>query len=1209
MIYRIVCDGVDIYGDTVEKAVINPHLEIELNSAGSLEFTLPKDNEDAWNFIGVFKNEIEVWENDEIIWFGRPLQITRDWNNQKKVVCEGALAYFNDTLERTNEIKPSAHHNVAWFFNELVESYNSQVSIEYDGSVVDDGRQFTVGTVDIEDSGYIYRKTDYQTTMECLQQMCLDTDGGYFILRKEYDSFGVATRYIDWVKEMPYGSDQDVVFGLNLLDITQDLNGADICTVLVPSGADDLYLNKLGTKDPSENEGVGHYYGSDEIWYQPGVEVYGRVLKTESFSDYDTKEQLWTKAHDWLIEKNKDIPTIEVNAADLHYIHEYRDLYGNFKVGMSVLVNSAPHDLNNRLIIYKLSMDLDSGTKKVTIGTPPKRELTDIIAPSSGGGTTRGTGGSGNSGDGGSSGSGNVVIPVTDVKVKKKGDTSYSSVVSKKIAKIDLSDTGTEVIPNPTEEPTNELETVQIGDVVYDIPGSGGTVEDVQVNGTSVLDQYGVANLKLLANVNNPGIKGYTALSSTPEGLEEKTYISMFNGGPATDQFIDISGLYQRILDWSPAFVVEPKRNSGGTAYVMGVGFENDGYPLLGVKISDQDDHAYIGKDQSYGSSVPEVHLTGMNGINVFWTGAAKNSYNDYINLTIDYQSPLRPGYKECYFFCDLPDDLESETLTTSEYVIEESGSYVIAVLGRVTSSGNVAISIDGSFYTVYFNEANRWSDSVSTSAGSETQYWSYRTIIGNFASGTKITFSWPHEAIINYLDLSYTGRPSMCVRLISKISNIDFSSLQKIYSHGKNVINDSDSATYSYNKSAFSIELSAPSFSKYYTSTSKIFYGLESIISTYRPSGQSSDIPIDLYFSKRETASNRSSYAGYQLNYENSPDISNTKTFRANALSASSRHNSVVFTFSCPLYYETTGYVTTSEMNTAIATLQSNFQDGVDDIYQACISKGSTPASYSLADVIDGVLNIPQNSDATPPMYTLRMILDDGVGKATTDVDGRYGMYVPLRSDGTYNLPFGTDPDSFKIRIKFKFDNVDAGFRTEIGLCGSYNGDWFGLPIMYIHKVGSQYVIWGGVGASSSAWDASVEVNYAISSRTWYIYDLIWNRGSLMAKLYDEVGNLLGDDVTSASNSFYINQSAYFQFGGVLNNDTVFASEKGLSIDILQTYVDIDGARVFGADIIGNARGVYIETESYSYPTPVGTANSSIDATATITTTAMEGS
>lgn len=474
MIYRIVCDGVDIYGDTVERSVLKPHLEIELNSAGSLEFTLPKDNEDPWNFIGVFKNEIEVWENDEIIWFGRPLQITRDWNNQKKVVCEGALAYFNDTLERTNEVKPTEKHNVVWFFNQLIESYNSQVSIEYDGSIVDDGRQFTVGTVDIEDSGYIYRKTDYQTTMECLQQMCLDTDGGYFILRKEYDSYGVPTRYIDWVREMPYGSDQDVIFGLNLLDITQDLNGADICTVLVPSGADDLYLNKLGTKDPDENEGVGHYYGSDEIWYKPGVEVYGRVLKTEMFSDYDTKEQLWTKAHDWLIEKNKDIPTIEVDAADLHYIREYEDRYSNFKVGMSVLVNSSPHDLNNRLIIYKLSMDLDSGIKKVTIGTPPKRELTDIIAPSSGGGTTRGTGGSGNSGDGGSSGSGNVVIPVKDVKVKKKGDTSYSSVVSKKIAKIDLSDTGTEVIPNPTGEPTNELETIQIGDVVYDIPSGGG---------------------------------------------------------------------------------------------------------------------------------------------------------------------------------------------------------------------------------------------------------------------------------------------------------------------------------------------------------------------------------------------------------------------------------------------------------------------------------------------------------------------------------------------------------------------------------------------------------------------------------------------------------------------------------------------------------------------------------------------------------------
>ena len=58
-------------------------------------------------------------------------------------------------------------------------------------------------------------------------------------------------------------------------------------------------------------------------------------------------------------------------------------------------------------------------------------------------------------------------------------------------------------------------------------------------------------------------------------------------------------------------------------------------------------------------------------------------------------------------------------------------------------------------------------------------------------------------------------------------------------------------------------------------------------------------------------------------------------------------------------------GYVTEAEMEDAISdavsTLESNFQDGVDAIYDACVAKGSTPASQSLSDVVQGIMDIPQ--------------------------------------------------------------------------------------------------------------------------------------------------------------------------------------------------------------------------------------------------------
>ena len=53
------------------------------------------------------------------------------------------------------------------------------------------------------------------------------------------------------------------------------------------------------------------------------------------------------------------------------------------------------------------------------------------------------------------------------------------------------------------------------------------------------------------------------------------------------------------------------------------------------------------------------------------------------------------------------------------------------------------------------------------------------------------------------------------------------------------------------------------------------------------------------------------------------------------------------------------TDYATDTELQNAINTLQANFQDGVDSIYDACVAKGSTPISHSLSDVIDAIYAI----------------------------------------------------------------------------------------------------------------------------------------------------------------------------------------------------------------------------------------------------------
>ena len=48
-----------------------------------------------------------------------------------------------------------------------------------------------------------------------------------------------------------------------------------------------------------------------------------------------------------------------------------------------------------------------------------------------------------------------------------------------------------------------------------------------------------------------------------------------------------------------------------------------------------------------------------------------------------------------------------------------------------------------------------------------------------------------------------------------------------------------------------------------------------------------------------------------------------------------------------------------TGENGMTNSNLKANFQAGVDSIYDACVAKGSTPASKSLSDVVAGINNI----------------------------------------------------------------------------------------------------------------------------------------------------------------------------------------------------------------------------------------------------------
>lgn len=352
MIYRVYKNGVSIYDEGPTMALLDPHVENELNTAGSFEYKMPTSH-DYYSSPNVLTDDIEVYEGNNLIFFGRVVSLQKDWNNAWITYCEGALAFFNDTIQRPHTYYD---YSVRQFFRDVIANHNDLAPAN---------RRFTVGNITIDDK-LVYRKLDYEDTWSVLKSMCLDAEGGYLIPRKEN-----GTIYIDWLKELPYISDQPVQFGMNLIDLNQYLDGSDIVTTVIPLGDVDDTTGMRVTVSPVNDT-------KDYIDNTDAVNLYGRVSQVVIFNGITDPANLKTLGTNWLTNQQFDKLTIECDAAELSYLNPS---YGPFRVGQTVHVASTPHVINRDFPLSKISINLDSGVKKITIGTAPRKDLTEIYEP------------------------------------------------------------------------------------------------------------------------------------------------------------------------------------------------------------------------------------------------------------------------------------------------------------------------------------------------------------------------------------------------------------------------------------------------------------------------------------------------------------------------------------------------------------------------------------------------------------------------------------------------------------------------------------------------------------------------------------------------------------------------------------------------------------------------------------------------------------
>lgn len=336
--YIVYLDGELFYHPSVDTLpLVSGKLDIELNKTGKFIFEIYKNNA-RYGQIKKMQSIIKIYDDDCRIFRGRVLNAKRSFLNKKQVTCEGELAFFLDSRVRPYTFEGSVEE----YFSFLVESHNVQVT--------EDWKKFKVGQCTVTDpNDYITRaSSDYPKTLNEMKEKLVDLLGGYLWTREEDD--GV---YIDYLADFELTNAQKIKFGENLLDLEEVIKGQDVATVIIPLGCK---LTDEEGNETSERLTIKEVNnGLDYICNEEAVEKYGWIEKVVKYNDVTLAENLLKKAQEDLVDAVKMTQTIDLSGTDLHVLDVNIQA---FRLGKYTVVESEPHDFNDKFLTRKQSIDI-----------------------------------------------------------------------------------------------------------------------------------------------------------------------------------------------------------------------------------------------------------------------------------------------------------------------------------------------------------------------------------------------------------------------------------------------------------------------------------------------------------------------------------------------------------------------------------------------------------------------------------------------------------------------------------------------------------------------------------------------------------------------------------------------------------------------------------------------------------------------------------
>lgn len=303
----------------------------EMGSTPTFNFTIPPGNIGE-TVIQPLSTHITAYRGNVEVFSGRVISADWDIYNTMTVSCIGDMGDLADS-----QIAPFSHTGTAaQFLSAVISKHNA---------LVDASRAFTVGTVNVTGESGERTVEDYTDALTLITNYCSGAYGGYIRVRPG--------RVIDWMEDFGDNT-QTIRFGENILDLSRQIDAADVATVLIALG-------------PEPEEGTRQAVTAQNA---AGVAKWGKIYRVEEF-DSDTGLQAVAQTR---VDQLASMPeSAELTALDLSVVDVSIPA---LTLGAWTNFYSPANGIQGRYLLYKRSLHMTAPANDTVSFGPVQQTIT-----------------------------------------------------------------------------------------------------------------------------------------------------------------------------------------------------------------------------------------------------------------------------------------------------------------------------------------------------------------------------------------------------------------------------------------------------------------------------------------------------------------------------------------------------------------------------------------------------------------------------------------------------------------------------------------------------------------------------------------------------------------------------------------------------------------------------------------------------------------